>query len=204
MRKWFLFVSVIHCVLYADCLDSRIDPENARYETFFSVLQLMKERKAKTLVETGTSRYGDWNCGGDGCSTLIFGDWASENEAILYSIDCDDEALKNADNALSELAKDSVHFVQSDSIAFLKDFGKVIDFLYLDSCDYADWDPLPSQKHHLNELIAAYPWFSDETIVMIDDCCFPRGGKGKLVIQYLLERGWKIFQKGYQVILVKS
>ncbi len=200
----FGFILNAFCEDVFPCLDRRIDQDNARYETFLSALQLMSQRQSKILVETGTSRYGDWNCGGDGCSTLIFGQWASENDSVLFSVDWDEEALQKAEEALSVDSKGSVQFVRSDSIAFLKEFNRPIDFLYLDSCDYADWDPSPSQRHHLNEIVAAYPWLHEQSVVMIDDCCLPQGGKGKLVIKYLRERGWMIFQKGYQVILVKQ
>lgn len=187
------------------CLNKRIPEDNMRHHTFQIVLEKLTKNKAKTIVETGTTRYGASNCGGDGCSTLIFGEWADQNDATLYSIDMDPKALQNAEKALTPHIRnpESVQFIQSDSIACLKNFGQPIDFLYLDSRDYGDWDPNPSQKHCLEELIAAYPWFTEDTFVMIDDSCFPRGGKGKLVVKYLKERGWNVLIHSYQVILVQ-
>jgi hypothetical protein len=35
---------------------------------------------------------------------------------------------------------------------------------------------------------------------MIDDCDLSFGGKGKLVIQYLLDRGWKIALSGFDIL----
>jgi len=185
------------------CLDKRLPDDNMRHHTFKAVLERLERDGARTLVETGTSRYGDGNCAGDGCSTLIFGEWADQNGATLYSVDKDPKALNNAKKALMPHVrnKECVQFVESDSIAFLRDFGQPIDFLYLDSRDYGDWDPHPSQRHCLNELIAAYPNFTEKTFVMVDDSCFPRGGKGKLVVKYLKDRGWRVLIHSYQVIL---
>lgn len=53
---------------------------------------------------------------------------------------------------------------------------------YLDSFDFDISNPLPSQKHHLKEIEAAYDKLTDNSVVMIDDCDLPGGGKGKGVI----------------------
>lgn len=209
MRRSFIFlISLVFSLgfanegQYSDCsLEDKIPKSNTRYKTFRYALNLMQERHAQILVETGTSRMGRSNCIGDGCSTLIFAEWASQNDAFLYSVDICKECLLNAEKALGDLV-DFVQFVHSDSVEFLKNFGQPIDFLYLDSYDFEVKNPRPSQQHHLNEIIAAYPWLTKNSIVMIDDCALPHGGKGKLVIEYLLKRNWKIVSKGYQVVLV--
>ncbi len=152
------------------------------------------------MVETGTSRNGDLNCEGDGCSTLIFGNYARNNGNTFYSVDIDKEALANAKKALRE-AEPFVYLVEHDSIEFLQNFPTTIDFLYLDSFDFEIDNPTPSQEHHLKEIIAAYPHLGTHSVVMIDDCDLPHGGKGTLAIEFLVNRGWKILKKGYQVIL---
>jgi hypothetical protein len=188
---------------YSCSLEDKIPEGDKRYHTFRYALDLMKERGARNLVETGTARFGKCNCAGDGCSTLVFAEWALENGAILYSVDINGDYLITAHAALGPLAE-SVELVQSDSIEFLKHFNHQIDFLYLDSYDYEIRHPRPSQQHHLNEIVAAYPWLTKDSIVMIDDCDLPRGGKGKLAIRYLLEKGWKMVANGYQVVLVQD
>jgi len=95
-------------------------------------------------------------------------------------------------------------FALSDSAAFLKNFDKTIDFLYLDSWDYSETDPMPAQIHCLNEIKGAYDKLSPNSIVMIDDCNIPGGGKGKLAIQWLLERGWRLHINRHHVILLKN
>ena len=184
-------------------LEGKIPRNNSRYYTFLSALNLMSERKAKVIVETGTSRNGASNCLGDGCSTLIFSQWVQKNGGEYYSVDISMDALINASNGIGSL-KEYVHFVQSDSVAFLQNFNQTIDFLYLDSYDFEINNPTPSQEHHLKEIIAAYPFLTEDSVVMIDDCDLPHGGKGKLVIEYLLNKGWKIAMKGYQVIMVQK
>jgi hypothetical protein len=185
-------------------LNDKIPFYNKRYGTFALALDLLSIRKASILVETGTARNGLANCSGDGCSTIIFAEWVKNNGGKLYSIDINAENLQAAANALGDAAS-SVHLVHSDSIAFLRNFNHPIDFLYLDSCDLDFFNPIPSQEHHLQEIIAAYPWLTQNSIVMIDDSetYLPGGGKGKLVIDFLMAKGWGILAHGYQVILVK-
>ncbi|MFS8563823.1 MAG: class I SAM-dependent methyltransferase [Rhabdochlamydiaceae bacterium] len=181
-------------------LRDRIPPQDKRFVTFQYTLHLMSARKVRTIVETGTARDGECNCAGDGCSTPIWGQWAKQNGAYVYSVDIDPEAVRCSSAACTPYL-DHMTFVASDSVTFLENFNKPIDFLYLDSYDFDLDDPLPSQEHHLKEIIAAYPWLHAKSIIMIDDCALPFGGKGRLVIEYLLDRGWKIALSYYQIIL---
>ncbi|CDR33137.1 class I SAM-dependent methyltransferase [Criblamydia sequanensis] len=184
-------------------LVGRLKKQDKRYPTFLLALQLLKELKAKTLVETGTARNGDQNFWGDGGSTIIFADWASKNNALLHSVDISPLAIQYA-KAASAPYKDNIQFTVGDSITFLKNFNKPIDFLYLDSFDFELDNPFPSQNHHLKELIAAYSKLHDKTVIMIDDCDLPHGGKGKLAIEFLTKKGWIVLHSGYQVILVSN
>jgi hypothetical protein len=176
---------------------------DARRHTFKRVLGLMEERKVKTIVETGTARGGHMAFSGDGGFTIIFGYWASLNNAQLYSVDINEQALKNARTMITDYLN-NVDLVLDDSVHYLENFPKTIDLLYLDSFDFEKNNPRPSQEHHLKEIQAAYDKLNNNSIVMIDDCDLPHGGKGKLVIEYLVARGWKIVAKSYQVILVKG
>ncbi|MBA3815915.1 MAG: hypothetical protein H0X29_05245 [Parachlamydiaceae bacterium] len=184
-------------------LSNRLLKIDRRYSSFLLVLDLLKHRQAKVLVETGTARDGDKNFSGDGGSTIIFGDWASQNNALLFTVDISSQAIENARISTIKFT-DSIIFCCSDSISFLKDFNQSIDFLYLDSFDYDFNNPLPSQQHHLYEIMAAYPKLHADSIVMVDDCDLPHGGKGKFIIEFLLEKGWTIIYEGYQTILVKN
>lgn len=182
-------------------LVNRLSKTDKRYASFSLILELLEHRKAKTLIETGTARLGDcfW---GDGGSTIIFGDWASQNQAILSSVDINPNAINTAQNFTQAYSQNICFFCQ-DSIDFLANFEEPIDFLYLDSYDFDFNNPHPSQNHHLLEIQAAYPRLHRNSIVMVDDCDLPHGGKGALIIQFLMEKGWIIVFKGYQVILVR-
>ena len=95
----------------------------------------------------------------------------------------------------------------SDSIAFLKTFKQPVDLLYLDSYDYHKTDQAiqkASQEHHLKEFQAIEAQLHDQSIVLIDDCRLPGGGKGKQVIEYMISKGWRIDKEAYQVVLVKD
>jgi len=176
-----------------------------RRNTFRRTLELLDERKAKILVETGTARNGLKNTKTDGASTIVFGSWAKQNDAYIYSIDSDLEAIAFAQKAVLQLElKEHVEFINDDSIAFLYSFQQQIDFLYLDSFDYDKKDKNQqqlSQEHHLKEFQAVEEQLHPQSVVLIDDCKLPGGGKGKLVIEYMLKKGWQIVVNRYQCLL---
>jgi hypothetical protein len=176
---------------------------NMRYATFDLAFQLMGQRRARVIVETGSARQGVSGCCSEGCSTYLFAQWAKSHNATLYSVDINPEAIDHAKNA-TDPVNPEVAFYNMDSVLFLEQFDQVIDFLYLDSYDFDSNNPLPSQEHHLKEIIAAYPHLRDHSVIMIDDCNLPYGGKGKLVIEWLQQKGWLLLASAYQSILIKS
>jgi predicted O-methyltransferase YrrM len=207
--KW-IFLVLPYTLVFAspseDYLAGKIPPENCRYDTFKCALELLEQRGAQIIVETGTARYGTRYFDSDGGSTIIFAQWAKDHNAHFFSIDISASHLENAQTAVAQYVpewKNTVHFVCNDSIAYLRQVDFMIDFLYLDSYDYELDNPSPSQTHHLMEIQAAYPHLKETSIVMIDDCDLPGGGKGKDAIIFLLERGWKIAKNQYQVILYR-
>ena len=210
---WYQFISfflLVFCLnLHAGYSDSdpilqdKLKVTDIRYDTFRYALQLLNQKSSPVIVETGTSRKGRKGCHEDGCSTIIFADWVKHHHGEFYSVDISPKYIENAKKGLGEL-NPFVQIVCSDSVAFLKTFNKTIDFIYLDSYDFKASDPDPSQAHHLYEILAAYPHLADDCIVMIDDCDLPHGGKGKLVIEFLLDQGWHILAKSYQVILSRN
>ena len=167
----------------------------------------MKKTKAKTIVETGTSREGLRGAKSNGAATIIFGKWAKENNAFVHSVDINEESVKNSQEEVDrQNLQEFVQIHHSDSLDFLNDFNETVDVLYLDSYDYSN-DPevqKKSQQHHLEEFQRIEDQLHDDSIVLIDDCDLPNGGKGKLVIAYMLDRGWKILVESYQVLLVRD
>ena len=178
-----------------------------RRNTFRKTLQLLEERNAKVLVETGTARHGLAGTKSDGASTVVFATWAQKNNAFLHSIDHDIEAIAFAKKELLNLElEDYVEFVNADSVAWLQNFDRTIDFLYLDSYDYDKKNKAEQklcQEHHLWEFRAVQDQLTENSLVLIDDCRLPGGGKGKLVIEHMQQRNWKVIQSGYQCLLGK-
>lgn len=178
-----------------------------RRNSFRLAMQLMEERKAKILVETGVARKGLQNTKYDGASTIVFGLWAQKHQAKVFSVDIDAGAVEEARKEVVNHSLESVVDLNvSDSVAFLNQLNESVDFLYLDSYDYPKRDPegqKASQEHHLKEIKAIESRLHEKSIILIDDCGLPGGGKGKLVIAYLQNKDWKIIYKGYQIMLSK-
>lgn len=188
-----------------DYLDGRIDPGNGRYATFIDTLQLLSDRNVTTIIETGTERWREaqYCFDGDGGATIIFGHWAYDHNATMYSVDINPTHVDYAQNNTLEY-QPNLNIVLKDSVAFLQNFPKAIDFLYLDSYDYDERNPFPAQNHCLHEVLAAEDKLTENSIVMIDDCNIPGGGKGKLAIEYLLSKGWFLYRNKHHVILLKK
>ena len=163
------------------------DPAPRPVASFEKLFSLLEARDAKVLVETGTFR--------DGNSTIALGNWALNHEAHLISID--PTSIEEASIPYAQ----ATTLICSDIPSYLENFNSSIDLLYLNSIDYEPNDPLPCQEEHLRELLAAYPFLGSTSIIMVDDSSLPGGGKGKLVIDYLLSHGWKVIAQGPQVLL---
>lgn len=178
-----------------------------RRDSFKFCLQLLDQIKAKVILETGTSREGLKGAKSNGAATIVFGKWAKKNAAILHSVDINRESVNNAQVEVNRQAlQDVVTIHHSDSLEFLARFKNPVDFLYLDSYDYSTDIEVQknSQEHHLKEFKAIEGQLHRNTIVLIDDCDLPNGGKGKLVIHYMLQNGWKVIMDAYQVLLVRN
>lgn len=178
-----------------------------RRDSFRKTLELLSLRQARLMVETGTARLGFKGAKSNGASTLIFATWASANKALLHTVDISADSIRNAKTEVnSQGLSEYVTWHQQDSLGFLAEFEEPVDFLYLDSFDYHKQDTeiqRASQQHHLAEFKAIESRLHPESLVLIDDCALPNGGKGKLVIRYMLERNWEILLNDYQVLLAK-
>lgn len=117
----------------------------------------------------------------------------------VESVDISPDNVQAARDAVRDFGCTQV--ICDDSVHFLKYYPGQIDFLYLDSFDFGWDDPAPSQEHHLKEIIVAYQKLHDRSIVMVDDCSLPHGGKCALVKLFLSELGWKIVMEDYQIIM---
>jgi len=178
-----------------------------RRDTFLKVMELMKAIDAKTIIETGTSREGLKGAKSNGAATIVFGKWARENGAFVHSVDISEESCRNAQLEVNrQNLNPFVKIHHSDSLVFLENFKEKVDLLYLDSYDYSSDIEVQkkSQEHHLLEFKAIENKLHTNSIVLIDDCDLPNGGKGKLAIAYMLKNGWKVVINAYQVLLVRK
>lgn len=191
-----------YSILIEIVLNSKLPVHEFRYGAYKTIIKYFAFNFPKILVETGTSRYGEKACKVEGCSTLIFGHIAKIISAKLYSIDFNEESRKGAQSIVDKY-QDNIELVNAESIDYLShfDYG-LIDFLYLDSQEF-DTNVEPSQKHYLNEIIAAYPKLSNKAAVMIDDCGFHKIGNCDLVQEFLIGRGWRIHFNEYLRIFTK-
>ena len=176
---------------------SRISPR--RRDGMRVLFQLMQERDARSIIETGTLRREN-NWAGDGGMTWHFAQYCKRTGARLLTIDNSRKALDVAKKVLGDVER--VTFCESDSVIALQRFDMPIDVLYLDSLDY-DLDPRQSQAHVMDEVFAARPHLHEKSIIAIDDCGFPDGGKGGLGVPYLSASGWTVAHPGYLTVLVR-
>jgi len=160
------------------------------------------------IVETGTSREGLRGAKSNGGATIVFGKWAKLNNAELHSVDISEKSINAAQKEVdNQLLSEFVTIHHSDSIEYLAtNFKKPVDFLYLDSYDYSDdvEVQVKSQIHHLQEFKAIEELLHENSIVLIDDCDLPNGGKGKMVVEYMQQKDWKVLMNAYQILLVRE
>jgi len=174
-----------------------------RNRSFDVALRTATERfERPVIVETGCVRV-DEDFRGAGFSTYLLGLYAARRGGRLFSVDLSLEHCDFARRATAEFGG-SVEVTWADSLDFLRGFDRPIDLLLLDSLDTED----PRHAEHgLDEIRAASHRLHENSVVMIDDTVFSRGGyrgKGARAIPWMLENGWRVLYHGYQAVLVRS
>ena len=180
------------------------NPKNIRFDSFKKTFEICKLRNLKIIVETGTSRgkikfffFKKYNWK-DGMSTIMFAEYAKNNNGILYT--CDISKLNI--NAAKQFAKNFSTYIDynvCDSINFLKNFSHRIDLLYLDSLD--GHNPHLASKHQLEEIKCSINKLHYNSLVLLDD----KGTKTNLSITFLLKNGFFIlFETKHQVLLSRN
>jgi predicted O-methyltransferase YrrM len=166
--------------------------------TFNELFKRMK-KEPKVIVETGTIRN---KRNADGHSTVKFAKYVIENGGEFFSVDNNLEAVELSRKVCSykvplTTLSSQVNIIHSDSLTFLSDFKQKIDVLYLDS---------GNDKHLiLKEAKMAMSKLKKDSIIMIDDAGEKaEAEKGKLVMPWLEEKGWKVIMNYYQVIFIRG
>ncbi|MBD1141163.1 class I SAM-dependent methyltransferase [Pelagibacterales bacterium SAG-MED39] len=183
-----------------DFLQYYKNPKNFRFQSFEFALLEAKKRNLKIFVETGVARGKskflffskiNWK---DGMSTLIFSDYVKHVNGSLTTCDIDQKNINNA-KKFTKKNKEFVNYVVNDSIKFLSEFNKMIDFLYLDSLD-GQFEG--ASKHQLEEIKVAIKYLHKNSLVLLDD----KGAKTNLSIDFMLKNGLKILNETNEQVLL--
>ena len=183
-----------------DFLQKYNHKKNFRFKSFEFALQEAKKRNHKTLVETGVARGKikfflfsrvNWK---DGMSTMIFSDYARHINGSLYTCDIETQYINNAKKFCKD-NKEFITFIIDDSINFLKNFKKSIDFLYLDSLDGQFND---ASAHQLKEIEFAIKNLKKDSLVLLDD----KGSKTNLSIDFMIENNFRIINETREQVLL--
>ena len=182
-----------------DFLNTYNHKKNIRFESFEYALKEANKRQLKIFVETGISRgkkkflffvKKNWK---DGMSTLIFSNYAYIVSGHLYACDISQKNIDSAKKFTKKFSK-FVTFFNENSLTFLENFQKKIDFLYLDSMD----GHLPgAAKHQLQEINCAENKLHSNSLVLLDD----KDVKSALAIDYMLKNNFKILKETNEQIL---
>ena len=177
-------------------------PKNIRFNSFKFALEEAFRRNLKIIVETGVARgkqkflffsKSNWK---DGMSTLIFSEYARYVDGHLHACDINPRNIKYAKKFTNKF-KDNVTFYLEDSVSFLRNFKKKIDFLYLDSLDVQYPN---ASEHQLNEIKNSIEILHKNSLILLDD----NGGKTNLSKNYMLDKGLTIINETEQQILLSS
>ena len=184
-------------------LEKYNNKKNIRFSLFKKTLEIAMSRGSKVIVETGTSRGKkkflffkkfNWK---DGMSTLMFSEFAHFIKGELHSCDISEDNVKNAKEFTKKFSN-NVDFYINDSVIFLKEFGKKIDLLYLDSFDGHNAEL--ASKHQLNEAKAVINKLNVNSLVLLDD----KGAKTLYSKNYFIECGFKILAESKNQLLLSK
>ena len=174
--------------------------KNIRFESFKFALEEASKRNLKIIVETGVARGKkkflffskiNWK---DGMSTLMFSEYAHFVKGHLYTCDINQKNINNA-KKFTKRFKDKVTFYLDDSVLFLKNFDKKIDFLFLDSLDGQHPN---AAEHQLNEIKNSINRLHNKSLVLLDD----KGIKTNLSAKYMVNHGFKILNETNEQLLL--
>lgn len=165
--------------------------------TFVKACEAAIVRQPKSIVETGCYR----GVPQDGQSDLILSLLAKHISATFDAVDISQDSIDKALLLAGRIGGGNYH--RMCSVEYLKKRKDPIGFLYLDSMDFYENNPDPSQAHQLEEIKAALPLLTKDAIVLLDDSLLPHGGKAKLSSVFLSENGFKLEFDSYQRLYLR-
>ena len=180
-------------------LEKYNNKKNIRFKSFEFALIEAKKRKHKILVETGVARGKikfflfhkiNWK---DGMSTMILSDYARHEMGELNSCDINQKNVNFA-KKFTKSNIDFINFFVDDSLNFLENFEKKIDFLYLDSLDGQFKE---ASSHQLKEIQIAKKHLKLGSLVLLDD----KESKTNLSIDYMLKNDFFLINETNEQVL---
>jgi predicted O-methyltransferase YrrM len=182
-----------------------------RDKTFYAALKIAHFRKSKIFVETGTTRKIEIDHHGDGASTVIFADFCNTfcPDGHIWTCDIEEKNIEICKEVTKEY-QERIDYVVDDSLNFLSNFDKPIDFLYLDSFDASNGLDEEASQHNLEEVKIVLEKLHDNSIILIDDCNVGTSisqikGKGIYSVPFLIDNGWRLLNdSGGQAIFIKA
>lgn len=178
-------------------------PEYGREKYFKEIEQnLLGRDDINNILEIGMTRKRDYKK--DGGSTLLFSYIAQKLDCNFTSIDINMQFKQISKQLLKEhnLYSDNIYLVVDDCFEYCQYIDN-IDVLYIDAWD---WKYEGCEDKHLELVKLLEPKMNSGCDVFFDDIhdIETFEGKGKKAIPYLLERDYKIIQKGYVFWLRKK
>lgn len=203
-----------------------------RHATMKAALNIFLQRDGKQIVETGCCRLpDDWGAGlstvmlGDFCKKydkdLITVDLSPKNMEICkrltseynsntqYFVDDSVHFLKEFHGVIDLLYLDSydyplgelldVYGARTDEAKALALLGSMSEDEIVNRHGHIFAD---CQQHCLNELHAALPHMHPKSVILIDDCDLPGGGKGRTAKQWLEENDYMCILDEYQTLWI--
>lgn len=165
----------------------------SRTESMIRAVNIIEKRfkgTPITIVETGCQRA--FEHGGDGNSTSVFARIAKITNSHLYTVDINPSNIQKCSKYTKNYS-DYITYTVDDSINFLQNFDKTINFLYLDSFDTGhDAEMRAACNHQLGEAVASLKNLTENSIILSDDAPDLVSGKVAYSVPFLLEKGFKI------------
>lgn len=171
----------------------------------YIIPKLVEKNKPLHILETGTM----WAPLEEnmGAFTLIMADLIKNHTGgRIYTVDISEKSIDLCKKHTKEFA-DSIEYVLSDSIAYLKglsdEFVFNLDLIYLDSFDFNVPLPHDSANHNLKELLSIFYRMNHNCSIAIDDNFLPNtyviwhryDDNGNIVAKERYESGDKILGK---------
>lgn len=184
--------------------DQAVSGNYENHQSFDLLLrEIAKRFEHPVIVETGVNNpKEDWE--GPALSTYLFGAFCSKYGGRVESVTRSEWNCKSA-KSWKRLLKDSVSVHHGHSCLFLNSLqNESVDVLYQGRLDS---ESLSSAQDYMEELESAYPKLHNRSLIAYADTHWQNDrshGRGKLVIPWLLERGWQVLHAGRLIILCRQ